>query len=309
VPEAVVIGSINMDLVIQVPRFPAPGETITGGDLQTYPGGKGANQAAALSRQQIRTAMVGKVGDDPYGQQLIQSLRDQQVDITGVRISGESATGSALISVTAEGENSIILSPGANRSICTEDIDPSKGLIASSSVMLLQLEIPLPAVEYAARMGQEQGLKVILNPAPAAELPHSLLESVDILVPNESELALLSGREISDISDAESAAKRLMDRGIPVVIVTLGDQGALLVEKSGSQHIPAAEVEVVDTTAAGDSFIGGLAAGILQHKPLPEAVRYANIAGALATTKSGAQPSLPTAAEVENFYLSGTKSK
>lgn len=298
-PEVIVVGSLNIDLVVQVPRFPAPGETITGGDLQRYPGGKGANQAVAAAKHQISTAMIGKVGDDPYGEELLENLEHHQIDTTRVLREPDTPTGSALISITPEGENSIIVSPGANARLRAEDLQQAEELIAGASLMLLQLEVPLTTIAHAVRLGKKHGLRIILNPAPAVELPASVLEEIDILVPNQSELALLSGMEIDSIQAVETAAGALLDAGIPALIVTLGAEGAYLASEHAKAHLPSIDIRVVDSTAAGDAFIGGLAAAVIQGKSLDDAVQYANIAGALAVTKKGAQPSLPTAAEVK----------
>ena len=295
--EILVIGSLNADLVVRAPRFPEPGETLSGEDLAIIPGGKGANQAVAAARQGASVAMVGRVGDDPFGPMLIQNLQDNRVDTTHVQETG-SATGTAIIIVASSGQNSIVLSSGANGRLTPADVESAP--FQDGDSLLLQLEIPLETVNHAAKVARRNGLRVILNPAPARQLPDSLLADVDILIPNESELHLLSGRPVTDLDSAKSAARELLAKGAKTVIVTLGSNGALLVTDEIATHVPAFKVNVVDTTAAGDAFIGGLTAALLEGKPLEEAVRYGNASGALATTRFGAQPSLPTIDEVEN---------
>jgi ribokinase len=296
--DILVIGSLNADLVVRAPRFPAPGETISGEDLAIIPGGKGANQAVAAARQGARVSMLGRVGSDSFGPTLIDNLQQNHVDTTYV-LTDKSATGTAIIVVDASGQNSIVLSPGANGKVSLADVDTFP--FQSADMLLLQFEIPLEAVIHAASLARQNGLRVILNPAPARPIPDLLLADMDILVPNESELQLLSGQPVTDTDSAKSAARALLEKGVKTVIVTLGANGALLVTDEKVTHIPTFKVEVVDTTAAGDAFIGGLAAALLKDKSLEEAVHYGNAAGALAATKFGAQPSLPTRDEVERI--------
>ena len=295
----IVVGSLNADLVVRTPRFPQPGETISGEDLQIIPGGKGANQAVAAARQGTSTAMVGRVGKDSFGPDLINNLKQNGVDTAHVQTDPESATGTAIIIVDTNGQNSIVLSPGGNGKVTPADVEEIP--FSEATLLLLQLEIPVEAVLAAARRAKENGLRVLLNPAPARALPDELLALPDFLVPNESELSLLSGLPVNDLPSAENAAKTLLERGIQTVIVTLGANGALIVNKELTKHIPSFKVDVVDTTAAGDAFIGGFASALLQNKSLEEAVRYGCACGAMAATKFGAQPSLPTKEDVENF--------
>lgn len=296
--DILVIGSLNADLVVRAPRFPAPGETISGEDLAIIPGGKGANQAVAAARQGASVDMVGRVGNDSFGPTLIQNLQKNNVDTAHVK-TDSSASGTAIIVVDASGQNSIVLSPGANGKVTPADV--ASVSFQDVYMLLLQLEIPLKSVIRAASLARQNGLRVILNPAPARQLPDSLLADVDILVPNESELQLLTDIPVTGTASAETAAQVLLEKGVKTVIVTLGKKGALLVTPEQTQHVPAFEVSVVDTTAAGDAFIGGLAAALLKGRSLEEAVRYGNASGALAATKFGAQPSLPTRDEVEKL--------
>ena len=295
-PDILVVGSINADLVVRAPRFPEPGETISGDDLQIIPGGKGANQAVAAARQGASVAMVGRVGNDSFGPELVDNLKANNVDTTHVQTDTQAATGTAIIVVDAHGQNSIVLSPGGNGKVSPADI--SQLPFSAHKLLLLQLEIPVETVLAAAQRARESGVRVLLNPAPARSLPDELISLPDFLVPNESELSLLTNQPVNDISSAESAARTLLERGVQNVIVTLGANGALIVNKDVIKHISSFQVDVVDTTAAGDAFIGGFASALLQDKSLEEAVRSGCACGALAATKFGAQPSLPTKEEV-----------
>lgn len=297
-PDILVAGSLNADLVVRTPRFPQPGETISGEDLHVIPGGKGANQAVAAARHGAQVAMLGRVGQDNFGDFLLENLKSNGVDTKYVR-RDEAATGTAIIVVDSSGQNSIVLSPGANGQVTEQDMQDAS--FSDFKLLLLQLEIPIPAVVAAARRAREKGLGVILNPAPARELPEELIALTDYLIPNESELGLLSGMEVRDIASAELAARSLLERGVGTIIVTLGSKGALIVTGEQVTHVESFTVDVVDTTAAGDSFIGGFAYKLLESDDLPEAVRYGCACGALAVTKFGAQPSLPTKEEVEKF--------
>ncbi len=288
-----VAGSLNMDLVARAPRLPRPGETVIGDSFHTLPGGKGANQAIAAARLGGAVAMIGKLGDDPFSDALQANLDAAGVARRYVTRQASAPAGVALITVDAAGQNSIVVAPGANALLTPADVDAAEPAIAGARVLLLQLEIPLESVLRAAQLGRRHGATVILNPAPARPLPAELLALTDILVPNETEAALLTGRPVSD------AAAALRSAGAHTVILTLGAQGALLAEAGEMRSFPAFCVRPVDTTAAGDAFLGGLGVALAEGRPLEEAIRWGNAAGALATTRLGAQPSLPRRAELE----------
>ena len=301
----VVVGSINMDLVTRANKIPIPGETVIGGDLQTFPGGKGANQAVAAARLGADVALVGHVGNDLFAEQLRENLAVDQVDhsfVTGV----EAASGVALIVVDATGQNSIVVASGANGRLTPADVEAAAGVIKSADVMLLQLEVPLETVQRAADLAHDSGVKVILNPAPAQPLPASLLRLVDVLIPNESEAAMLSSVAVDDEEGLQLAATKLQAFGVATIILTLGSRGALLAQDGKFRHFPSFDVaDVVDTTAAGDAFVGGLATAMAEGLPVQTAIPWGNAAGALAITRAGAQPSLPTRQEVEVLLRQG----
>lgn len=290
----VVVGSLNMDLVVRSERHPRPGETLLGSDFRTFPGGKGANQAVAAARVGGIVSMVGRVGTDDFGSALLANLASNGVNATSVLRDAEAATGVALITVSHDGQNTIIVSPGANGRLAPVDIANAAQAFEGAGVLLLQLEIPVPAVIRAVEEGRRRGITVILNPAPAQALDESLLRMVDILVPNQHELALLTGE-----SDLETAVTAMQAMGVRTAIVTLGGDGVLIAEGSDRTHLPAHTVEVVDTTAAGDAFVGAFGVALAQGRSLIEAARWGSAAGAIAVTRAGAQPSLPSRSEVE----------
>jgi len=296
-PDILVVGSLNADLVVRTPRFPQPGETISGDDLQVIPGGKGANQAVAAARLGASVSMLGRVGKDNFGDFLLNNLKANHVGSQLVQ-RDEASTGTATIIVDSNGQNSIVLSAGANGKVSPADVESASFL--HHKLLLLQLEIPLPTVLSAAKRAKENNLRVILNPAPAKAIPDELIALADFIIPNETELSLPTSMDVNDISSTEKAARVLLQRGAKNVIVTLGSRGALIVNKDTSTHVDTYKVNVVDTTAAGDAFIGGFAS-VLDSSSLLDAVRYGCACGALATTKFGAQPSLPTKEDVEKF--------
>ena len=299
--DILVVGSLNMDLVVRASRFPDPGETILGEDLLTFPGGKGANQAVAASRLGAEVAITGRVGNDSFGSTLIDNLKNNKVAVSHVIRDDSVSTGTAVIVIDSHGQNSIVLSSGANGRVRPADIAPESFI--NSKLLLLQFEIPIETVVHSAILAREKNLLILLNPAPAQSIPEELLKTADYILPNETELGLLTGKQVTDLPSIESAGRSLILRGAQNIIVTLGEKGALIVNKEGAKHIPSFEVKVVDTTAAGDAFVGGLAVGLLNGKPLEDAVQYACACGALAVTRLGAQPSLPTKEEVDNFLI------
>jgi len=301
-----VVGSLNMDLVTRSPRIPQPGETIIGSNFHIVPGGKGANQAVAAARLGARTSMVGRVGCDVFAEELLGNLAAAGVDHRFVLQDSDAPTGVALIVVDGVGQNSIVVASGANMRLSPADVDGAEAAIAGADVVLLQLECALETVTRAAEMARAHGATVILNPAPARPLPTELLALVDVLVPNESETALLTGRAVGDQAEAEDAAVALLDLGVGNVILTLGERGALLARRGKTELFPAFDVCPVDTTGAGDAFVAGFAVAVGEGKTLAEAVRWGNAAGALATTRLGAQSSLPSRQAVEDMLAEGS---
>lgn len=294
--KILVVGSINMDLVVRVPHSPGPGETVLGGDFETFPGGKGANQAVAAARMDGEVTMVGRVGIDAFGDSLIQGLLENNIKTTHVIKDPETSTGVAMIAVSADGENMIVVASGANYKIGPDDVNNARDLMRETDLLLVQLECPLEAVAAAVDLANAYNVPVVLNPAPAQSLPRTLLANVDVLTPNENELVLLSGEQ-----NMEKAIHKLKAWGVKNLVITLGANGARVVTEDMDRHLPAHEVTAVDTTAAGDAFNGAMAVTLAEGKPLLEAVQYGLAAGALAATKRGAQPSLPTRDAVEKF--------
>lgn len=305
-PDVVVLGSLNMDLVARTGRMPRPGETVFGEDFVTVPGGKGANQAAAAARLGASVEMIGRVGADAFGPTLIANMRQQGVGVEHVGIDERASTGVALIIVDGEGENSIVVVPGANGRVSEGDLHAAHDLLASASFLVAQLEVPLPVVRAAIQIARGLDLRVILNAAPAQHVDADFVRGVFCLVVNEFEAETLAGVAVNeDLESAAEAGRALLDLGVCVAVITLGARGALLVTRERSAHVPARRVPVVDTTAAGDAFVGGLTVALLEGLDLVDAVRYATCAGTLASTRLGAQPSLPSAEEVREFYRGG----
>lgn len=294
--KILVVGSINMDLVVRVPHSPMPGETVLGGNFETFPGGKGANQAVAAARMGGEVTMVGRVGTDDFGDALIQSLVDNQVKTTQVIKDPEAATGIAMIAVAADGENLIVVASGANMEVSADDVLRTQELMQDTDLLLIQLECPLEAVTAAIDLAKAYDVPVVLNPAPAQTLPQSMLEKVDYLTPNETEIKMLAEED-----DVEKSIQKIRNWGVRTLVITLGANGARIISDEIDRHLPAYSITAVDTTAAGDAFNGALSVALAEGKPLMESVQYGMAAGALAATKMGAQPSLPAREEVENF--------
>lgn len=310
--QVVVIGSANLDVTVTVSTLPREGETVLGGALLLSNGGKGANQAVAALRAGADVRFLAKLGRDPFGDRICRDLTAAGLPADGLLRDESAPTGVALIVVDRHGRNQIAVAPGSNRLLLPVDVEQHEPFLAQGTVLLVQLEIPIVTVERALRFAKAHGMTTILNPAPASPLSDDLLRHVDLLTPNETEAEVLTGMVVSDLPGAVAAAKALLARGPHVVIVTLGSRGALLCTASGVRHLPAFPVEAVDTTAAGDAFNGALATAIAgksladalyagRFQLLEDAVRFANAAGALTTTRRGAQESLPAKADIERL--------
>ncbi len=299
--NVVVIGSLNMDLVTRAPRLPVGGETLIGHSFATVSGGKGANQAVAAARLGAQVAMVGCVGNDDYGVQLRDALLAEQIDCQAVS-TVDGSSGVALIVVDDNSQNAIVIVAGANGAMTPAVIDRFDAVLQAADVIICQLEIPDATVGHALKRARALGKIVILNPAPASRpLPADWFAAIDYLIPNESEAAALSGMPVDSLQTAESAASRLIAMGAGKVIVTLGAQGSLFANGQGFEHFPAPKVQAVDTTAAGDTFVGGFAAALASGQSEASAIRYGQIAAALSVTRAGAQPSIPTISDVKAF--------
>jgi ribokinase len=298
-PRIVVAGSINMDLVVRSARLPRPGETIIGRETQELPGGKGANQAVAAARLEADVSMIGRVGDDGFGQRLRTGLQKEGINVSRVTVTSQCASGLAIVAVEDSGENAITVISGANGRLTPDDVRAAADLIRDADVLLLQLEVPLETVLAAIDLARQYKTLVILDPAPApASFPPNLL-SVDVACPNETEAAALTGVPITNLEDATRAALRLRELGTRHAVITLGRKGALVCGPDGkSEHISSFDVKAVDTTAAGDAFAAALGVSLAQGKSTFDAVQYACAAGALAASRPGAQPAMPAAFDV-----------
>lgn len=298
--SVLVVGSLNMDLVANAERLPQKGETIFGKDFATFPGGKGANQAVAAGKLGAAVHMVGCIGHDSFGDELMISLQSNKVKTDFVRQTDVS-TGTALITVDKDGANTIVVVGGANKECESNDVERALEHFSEPGILLVQNEVPRETVEYAIEAAKSRGWMIILNPAPARQIDHKLMSLVDIIIPNETEMALLTSCSVDTLDEIVYAAGKLLEFGVKNVIVTMGAKGAICCNKSGYQQIQAYVVNAVDTTAAGDAYTGGLAAALAESKTLIESMNFAAAVAALSVTRKGAQPSLPWRTEVEEF--------
>ena len=291
--KIIVIGSTNMDMVVKTSHIPVPGETVLSGSFFMNPGGKGANQAVSVARLGGDVAFVSKVGNDVFGKQSTQLFEEEVIDIAHLLSDDTLPSGVALITVDRSGENSIVVASGANAGLTPADLEDALDKIAGAGIVLMQLEIPMETVHFAAIYAVKHGVKVILNPAPANTLPPKLLSCIDIITPNQSEAAMLSGINVTDAATAAQAAVAIHNLGVKSVIITMGAMGCVIYDKGEITLVPAQKVEAVDTTAAGDVFCGALAVALAEGGTLFDAVNFASRAAAISVTRMGAQPSIP----------------
>ena len=295
----VVIGSSNTDMVIKTLHLPRPGETVLGGDFFMLQGGKGANQAVAVARMGGDTAFLCRVGNDTFGDTSLAAYEQEGIDISHALRDAASPSGVALITVDGAAENCIVVAQGANARLTAADIAAAESLIASAHLVLMQMEIPMEAIVEATNIAARHGVKVVLNPAPAAPIPQELFAKLYLVTPNRTEAETLTGVRVTDLESAKQAADALTDKGVESVVITLGAEGALIKAADDYCHVPAERVEAVDTTAAGDTFNGALCVALVEGKCLADAVRFASKASAIAVTRMGAQASVPMRAEVD----------
>jgi ribokinase len=297
--KILVVGSINMDVVIRVPHIPTEGETIMASSVIYYGGGKGANQAITVGRLGGEVSMIGRIGADDYGKILYDNLVESGIHMQGVEYDADTPTGTAYINVSDSGENNIVVYPGANSRLDPKQIQTYENLFDKADYCLIQMEIPLETIEHIVRVCKTKGVKILLNPAPAQTLQSTLLQGVHMIIPNESELHLLCPGPYT----VEEKARNLYDLGVQNVVVTLGSKGCMLVNGEGIQHFAAIPVKSVDTTAAGDSFIGGLAVALSENKEVEEAIRFAALVAGIAVSREGAQSSIPDRKTVEAYLI------
>ena len=299
--KLVVLGSINADHILNLESFPTPGETVTGHHYQVAFGGKGANQAVAAGRSGADIAFIACTGDDDIGERVRRQLLSDGIDVAPVRAVKDQSTGVALIFVNAEGENVIGIHAGANAALSVEQVEAEKARIAGAQALLMQLESPLESVLAAAKIAHQHQTTVVLNPAPARELSDELLALVDIITPNETEAEKLTGIRVENDDDAAKAARVLHEKGIGIVMITLGSRGVWVSHEGQGRRVPGFKVQAVDTIAAGDTFNGAFVTALLEGIALDEAIRFAHAAAAIAVTRKGAQPSVPWREEIDEF--------
>ena len=297
----VVFGSINMDLTAYVPKLPKPGETLQGSSYITVPGGKGNNQSVAASRLGAPTKFVGRVGTDGFGEQVLQIVGEQKVDLSQVMKDPEHGTGIAVICVDQNAENSIIIISGANFALDDSDVARADQVMDDAQVLMLQLEVPLDACLKAAKAAKAKGVQVVWDPAPAVPLPDEAFKLMDFITPNETETEILVGFKPENAEDASKAAKLFLEKGVGTAVIKMGAKGVYFENKNESGFVPPYKVNPIDTVAAGDAFNAGLAVAISEGKPLAEAVRWGAAAGAIATTRKGALPAMPYREELETL--------
>jgi ribokinase len=285
-------------MVVKSSRLPVPGETILGGTFMMNPGGKGANQAVAAARLGGNVTFVTKTGNDLFGRQSIELYNDENINTEFISSDPDLPSGVALITVDGEGENCIVVASGANGSLSPSDVKDAEKEIASADILLMQLEVPIETVEYAAKMAKKNGVKVILNPAPAQSLSNDLLSNIHMIIPNETEAEIISGIKVTDVESAKKAADMICSKGVDIVVITMGSAGALIKEGNQYHQIPALRVKAVDTTAAGDTFCGAISVALSEGKSLVDAIKFANQCSAITVTRMGAQASIPYRKEV-----------
>lgn len=299
--KIVTLGSINMDLVVAMQRMPEQGETVTGDAFFTAPGGKGANQAVAAAKLGADVRLVGRVGNDTFGQALLDGLRSQGVSVQDVAIDPSNPSGVAMILLDADGQNRIVAAYGANTACDEEQLDAAKSAMADADTLMLQLETPPHISLAAAEHARSQGVRVIWDPAPAAQMPSQAFAFADILTPNQTEAATLTGIEVTDVDSAHTAANTLLGKGVGVAVIKMGEHGVFAVSQQESHFVPPFVVDAVDTVAAGDAFGAGLAIALSEGKSLADALQFGAAAGAVAVTKHGAQDAMPSRKEVEEL--------
>lgn len=294
-------GSINMDLMVHTPRLPQPGETVMGQRFETIPGGKGANQAVAAAQQDVPVEMVGRVGNDAFGQTLCAGLKAYGVGCDRLLVDANATSGVALIEVDVAGENHIVVVPGANGKVAADDLQALRSALKTARILLIQLEIPLETAIAAIHMADEMGVSVILDPAPAKSLPRDVYPCVDVLTPNQTEAEQLTGLSITSVETAIAAGRMFQEWGVTTVLITMGHQGVVMVTETHVRHWPVFSVQVTSTVAAGDAFNGGLAAALYQEHPLEDAVVRGMATAALSVMQPGAQASMPNSQTLRAF--------